>query len=203
MNYHRLAFTDIVKDFQELYNSREQYSVQEKFKEVNGLSDNEIGFIQSMDHFFMASIGDNGYPYIQHRGGAPGFVKILDTKTLGLIDFAGNKQYISVGNITSNNNVALIFLSYPYKARLKIYAKVKIVALEENPDLLAQLSIDGYRYRPERMMVFDIQAYDWNCPQHITPRYTIEEIEDAMRKNRAYVERLEKELEQLKAQLGK
>lgn len=198
MNYHKLAFTDAVKQFQEIFGSRDSYDFQEKVREVSGLSANEIKFISHMDHFFMASIGDNGYPYIQHRGGLTGFVKVLDNKTLGMIDFSGNKQYISLGNITSNPNISLIFLSYPHKARLKIYAKTKLLSLDENPQMLEMLQIENYNYRAERLMLFEIQAFDWNCPQHITPRYTAEEITPIFEKSSDYINELEAEIAALK-----
>lgn len=202
MNYHRLAFTNIVQDFQEYFGSRMTYSLQEKIREVGGFTNNEINFLQDMDHFFMASFGDNEYPYIQHRGGPPGFVKVLDSKTLGLIDFSGNKQYISIGNITSNPNVALIFLSYPHRARLKVYAKAKLLSLTDHPELIEKLKIENYKYRSERIMLFDVQAFDWNCPQHITQRFTVDEIEIAMEDNKKYVQQLELKINQLEEQLS-
>jgi predicted pyridoxine 5'-phosphate oxidase superfamily flavin-nucleotide-binding protein len=127
----------------------------------------------------MASLGENGFPYIQHRGGPKGFVKVLNEKTLGVLDFRGNKQYISVGNIQSNNKVSLIMVDYPMKARLKLYAEAEVVALKDDPELFNQLKLNDYKYVPERIFLYHIQAYDWNCPQHITPRFTVEEIERA------------------------
>lgn len=176
MNYSTLAFTEAVKKLQEQNGSRRAYERMEKLQVTGGLDANEIRFIADQDHFFMASIGENGFPYIQHRGGPPGFLKVLDPKTLAFVDFSGNKQYISVGNIQTNPKVSLILVSYPHRARLKIYATVRVVEITDDPALFAQIDPGDYPHRPERMLVLDIEAFDWNCPQHITPRYTVEEI---------------------------
>lgn len=178
-NFAALAFTKNVKAMQERLGSRASYARMERDTYVDGLTENEIDFISQMDSFFMASIGENDFPYIQHRGGPKGFVKVLDTKRIGFIDFRGNMQYITVGNLESNNNVALIMVDYPSRARLKILAKAEIVELEKDPALYALLDIENYSFKPERMMVFHVEAYDWNCPQHITPRYTVDEIQAA------------------------
>jgi predicted pyridoxine 5'-phosphate oxidase superfamily flavin-nucleotide-binding protein len=147
----------------------------------------------------MASIGENGFPYIQHHGGTKGFVKVLETNTLAFIGFSGNKQYISVGNVTTNRNVSVIMVDYPSRSRLKIYAKAKVVELKDRPDLVKELSLEDYVYKPERMILLAIEAYDWNCPQHITPRYTTDEIEEALLPQREYIKKLEQEIEILKS----
>lgn len=180
MNYAQLAFTDNIKKIQEEAGSRNSYDRMEKMSVVDGLTENEIRFISDRDSFYMASFGENEYPYIQHRGGPTGFIKVLDNKTIGIVDFSGNRQYISTGNISKNEKVALIMVSYPHRARLKLYAHAKIVELKDNESLYNTLKPDDYKFRPERMMIFEIQAYDWNCPQHITPRYSTEEIEEAL-----------------------
>lgn len=200
-NFAELAFTDAVKELQEKYGSRKGYERMEKFNIIDGLSENEIGFINNRDSFYLASIGEKMFPYIQHRGGPKGFVKVLDKYTIGFIDFTGNKQYISVGNFATNNNVALFMMDYPARVRLKIFAKVEIVELNENPELLASLDLGDYKYRPERMMLFHIEAYDWNCPQHITPRYTADEIKEALLPQLDKISQLEKENELLKQKI--
>jgi predicted pyridoxine 5'-phosphate oxidase superfamily flavin-nucleotide-binding protein len=202
MNYAALAFTDAVKDIQEKLGSRKSYARFEQNSYVDGLTENEIAFISDRDSFYMATIGENGYPYIQHRGGPKGFIKVLDTKRLGIIDFKGNAQYISVGNIAFNNNVALIMVDYPTRTRLKLYAKAVIVEPEDDPALYAQLDLEGYQFRAESMMVFNVAAYDWNCPQHITPRYTIDEINEAFASQREYISQLETEIKKLKENPG-
>ncbi|MGY4384684.1 putative pyridoxine 5'-phosphate oxidase superfamily flavin-nucleotide-binding protein [Pedobacter sp. UYP24] len=201
MNYAQLAFTDAVKDLQEKKGSRRGYDRMEKMSVVDGLTDNEIYFIEDRDSFYIASFGENEYPYIQHRGGPKGFIKVIDHKTIGFVDFVGNKQYISTGNIVTNNNVAIIMMSYPHQARLKLYAKAKIVDLENDQKLYELLQPEDYKFRPERMMVFEIQAYDWNCPQHITQRYTSQEIDEALMPQKEYIGNLENKVKILEEKL--
>lgn len=198
-NYATLAFTDAVKALQELHGSRRTYARVAESRHNNGLSEQEIVFITERDSFYLSSIGENGYPYIQHRGGPAGFIKVLDANTLGIVDFEGNKQYISVGNLQTHPQVSLIMVDYPRQARLKLYANASIVELKDNPELFKQLDPSAYPHRPERMMLFHIQAYDWNCPQHITPRYTLAEIQEALAPQQAYLESLEKEVLALRA----
>ncbi len=201
MNYAKLAFTDAVKTLQEANGSRRSYERVEKHGITDGLGANETAFIEDQDHFYMASFGENGFPYIQHRGGPRGFLKVLDPKTLGFVDFGGNKQYISMGNLQTNPNVALIMVSYPQRARLKLYAKARIVELSEDSVLFENLDPTEYPHRPERMLVLDLMAFDWNCPQHITPRYTVEEIQAAFEPQREHIAKLESEIQALKHQL--
>jgi uncharacterized protein len=197
-NYAELAFTKAVKEMQEKLGSRAAYARQEKNSLVEGLTDYEIEFISQRDSFYMATISENGFPYIQHRGGPKGFIKVLDKYRLGIIDFRGNSQYISVGNLATHQNVAIIMIDYPARARLKIFAKAKIVELKDDPGLYDQLDLKNYKFHPERMMTFHVEAYDWNCQQHITPRYTIEELEEALAPQREYIKKLEEEIKLLK-----
>ena len=200
-NFAAIAFTDAVKAMQEKLGSRSSYARMERDTSIDGLTENEIDFIAQRDSFYMASIGENNFPYIQHRGGPKGFLKVLDAKRIGFIDFRGNMQYISTGNIATNNNVALIMVDYPARARLKILAKAEIVGLIDDPSLYDLLDLDDYKFKPEQMMIFNIEAYDWNCPQHITPRYTAEDIEEAFAGQRNYLAKLETEIEELKLKL--
>lgn len=200
-NFAEIAFSDAVKALQEKHGSRKGYERMEKFNIVDGLSENEMGFISNRDSFYLASIGEKNFPYIQHRGGPKGFVKVLDKNTIGFIDFSGNKQYISVGNFATNNNVALIMMDYPGRARLKIFAKAEIIELKDNPELLSKLDLGEHQFRPERMMLFHIEAFDWNCPQHITQRFTVKEIQIAFEPKLQYISKLEKEIENLKNRL--
>ena len=169
---------------------------------VDGLSAAEQEFIEDKDSFYMSSIGTNGFPYIQHRGGPKGFIKVLDEKTLGVVDFSGNKQYITVGNVATNNKVALFIMDYPRQARLKLYAEIRIVELSENKALFDLIDPTAYKHKAERMMLFDIKAFDWNCPQHITPRYTLADIELALENRNAYVKGLEEEVIRLREQVN-
>jgi len=160
-----------------------------------------VSFIQNSDSFYLATIGKKEFPYIQHRGGPKGFLKVLDSKCLGFIDFVGNKQYVSVGNMTTNNNVSLIMIDYPTRTRLKIFAKAEVVELKDNPELYDELDLKDYKFRPERMMIFHIEAYDWNCPQHITPRYSVDEIQKVFIQQQKYIRSLEEEIEGLKEKI--
>ena len=201
-NYPEIAFTTPVKELQEKLGSRTSYARMERDTYVDGLTENEIEFIARRDSFYLASYGENEFPYVQHRGGPKGFLKVLDSKRIGCIDFRGNMQYISVGNITTNNNVSLIMVDYPARARLKIFARATIIELKDAPALYQLLDLDEYKFRPERMMLFDIEAYDWNCPQHITPRYTLEDIEEAFAAQRGQIMKLEEEIKMLRAKIN-
>jgi len=201
--YGQIAFSAEAKALQQQYGSRRVYEQAEKLNVTDGLTENEIRFIEHQDHFYMASNGHNGYPYIQHRGGPEGFVKVLDDHTIAFVDFSGNKQYVTAGNLATDPNVALIMISYPHRARLKLYAKARILAIGDNPELFARIDPTDYKHKPERIIVLDIQAYDWNCPQHITPRYTTAEIEKAFHAQRERMTGLEAENRQLKAELEK
>jgi len=200
-NFATLAFTDAVKAMQEKAGSRASYARMEKGSYVDGLTENEIDFIEQRDSFYIASIGSNGFPYIQHRGGPRGFVKVLDAKRIGFIDFRGNIQYITVGNLATNNNVALIMVDYPARARLKILAKATVIELKDDPALYELLDLEDYQFKPERMMILHIEAYDWNCPQHITPRYTVQDIEVAFAGQRNQITTLQAEVKSLKNKL--
>jgi predicted pyridoxine 5'-phosphate oxidase superfamily flavin-nucleotide-binding protein len=200
-NFAEIAFTNAVKELQEKHGSRKGYERMEKFNIIDGLSENEKGFIEDRDSFYLASIGVKNFPYIQHRGGPKGFVKVIDKNTIGFIDFTGNKQYISVGNFATNNNVALIMMDYPARARLKIFARAEIVELKDNPELLDSFDLGEYQYRPERIMLFHIEAYDWNCPQHIMPRFTVDEIEKALKPQLEKITQLENENQLLRQKL--
>jgi len=200
-NFAEIAFTTAVKEMQEKLGSRSAYARMEKDTYVDGLTENEIDFISQRDSFYLASIGENNFPYIQHRGGPKGFLKVLDSKRLGFIDSKGNMQYITVGNMATNNNVALIMVDYPARARLKILARMEILELKDDPALYDQLDLGGYKFRPERMMVMHIEAYDWNCPQHIIPRYTLADIEIAFASQRSQISKLEEEIKELKQKI--
>ena len=202
MNYSELAFSDDVKAIQERMGSRTAYERVQKMSYVDGLTAVEQKFIGEMDSFYIASYGSNDYPYIQHRGGPKGFIKVIDEQTIGMVDFSGNRQYISLGNITKNSKVSLILVSYPMKARLKIYAEAEIVELSDNLSLYEFLKPEDYKFRPERLMLFHIKAYDWNCPQHITPRYSQADIQKITEAKDQYIQELEREVEVLRAKRG-
>ncbi len=162
----------------------------------------EAAFIEARDSFYMATVSETGWPYIQHRGGPAGFLKVLDETTLGFADFRGNRQYISLGNIAANDRVALILMDYPNRRRLKILAHMEARALSADADLAARLTLPGYRAMPERALVLHLEAFDWNCPQHITPRFTREEIQAAIAPLQSRIAALEAENQALRAQAG-
>jgi predicted pyridoxine 5'-phosphate oxidase superfamily flavin-nucleotide-binding protein len=128
-------------------------------------------------------------------------LKVLDEKTLAFIDFGGNKQYISIGNMATNNKVSLFLLDQAAKARLKIYAEAKVLEIDDNRELFDKLNFEGYKFKPERIIVLNIKAYDWNCPQHITERYTLEEIQDEFMAQHEYINKLREENAVLKQKL--
>ncbi|TCS14997.1 hypothetical protein EV278_106185 [Caulobacter sp. BK020] len=163
---------------------------------------NEEAFIAARDSFYMASMSETGWPYVQHRGGPPGFLRVIDETTLAFADFRGNRQYISVGNLDANDRVALILVDYPRRARLKILAHAERLALDAEPELLPKLLDPGYRAKPERIFRLRLAAFDWNCPQHIVPRFTEAEISRAVQPLHEKLEALEAENRALRERLA-
>ena len=147
------------------------------------------------DSFYMASVSETGWPYIQHRGGPAGFLKVLDDKSIGFADFRGNRQYVSVGNLQADDRVSLFLMDYANQTRLKILGRARIVNSSE-AEILQRLALPAYRAQVERGIVISIAAFDWNCPQHITQRYTLEEIEAATAPLRKRIEELENALKE-------
>ncbi|HEX4419188.1 MAG TPA: pyridoxamine 5'-phosphate oxidase family protein [Kofleriaceae bacterium] len=162
-------------------------------------TDDEAAFIAARDSCYLATVSETGWPYIQHRGGPAGFLKVLDPTTLAFADFRGNRQYITVGNIAANDRVAMILVDYPNRARLKILAHMEARDLRTDPALAARLALPGYKAKPERALVLHLETFDWNCPQHITPRYTVAEIEAATAPLHARIAALEAETAALRA----
>lgn len=197
--FHDITFTDSVKVAQSHYGSRAHYSKFEGGPDKNTLiSDAELNFIEQRDGFYMATVGETGHPYIQFRGGKPGFLKVIDERTLGYADFRGNLQYISVGNLAVNKKAALFLMDYPNRRRLKVLAEVEVKDAADVPKLIETLTVKGYKAKIERAVIFHIEAFDWNCPQHITPRYTIDEIRQMVAPLHGTIEKLERELAELK-----
>jgi len=202
---HKFAetmFTPAVQRLQEKYGSRSQYAKVEKFGGPNDrLGDDEKDFLESRDSLYLATVSETGWPYVQFRGGPAGFLKVLDDRTIGYADFRGNLQYISMGNLGHDGRVALIAMDYPSQTRLKILGKARIIEAGEEPELIQKLRVEGYQAKIERAIVMEVAAFDWNCPQHITQRFTQEEIEKAMEPMRERLVKLEEENKKLRTSL--
>jgi uncharacterized protein len=199
-NFAEIAFTESVKREQEKYGSRRQYERMERMERGTEIGFAEADFIAERDSFYLATASETGQPYVQFRGGAPGFLKVLDKKTLAYADFRGNLQYVSVGNLAENNRAALILIDYPNRRRLKIFAKIEVIEAADAPELIEKLQDAEYKAKIERAMILRVEAFDWNCPQHITPRYTIEEIREINQPLYEHIERLEAEIRRLKGE---
>ena len=155
----------------------------------------EAAFIAARDSFYMATVSESGWPYVQHRGGPPGFLRLLGPTTLAFADYEGNHQMVSTGNLAADDRVALFLMDYPHRRRLKLLGHARAVDARERPDLVAQLGTANADARVERVMVIEVVSFDWNCPQHITPRFSEDEVA-------AIVEPLQRQIAALRQQLA-
>jgi uncharacterized protein len=173
----------------------------ERLQSLGGPNDRlgaaEAEFIATRDSFYMASVSDSGWPYVQHRGGPLGFLKVLDDSTLGFADFRGNAQYVTSGNLHHDDRVSLILMDYPTKQRLKLLGRAKLVEEAADPALAARLENPDYRARVERAFIISVEAFDWNCPQHITPRFTPDEFDPMVEPLRRRIRELEAQVLQM------
>jgi predicted pyridoxine 5'-phosphate oxidase superfamily flavin-nucleotide-binding protein len=177
--FSTIAYTPSVRQAQERYGSRGSNAGFDTDPHARAsVTAQDQAFIENVDTFFMASVGETGWPYVQHRGGPRGFLKVLDERTIGFADFAGNRQYISAGNLEHDARVMLILMDFRTQQRLKIWGRARIVHEREEPELLARLKVPAYRARVERAYVITVEALDINCPQHITQRFSIAELTD-------------------------
>ena len=199
--FAELAFTPAVRKQQQIHGSRHLYERVEQSTDLgDSLGPDEQGFLQASDGFYMASMTETGWPYIQYRGGAKGFLRVLDERTIGFADLRGNKQYISVGNLEHDGRVALFFMDYPHQSRLKILGRAKVhEGTEEARKLIEQLRVPEEKSPAERAFVIHVEAFDWNCPQHITPRYTEAELAKALEPMRRRIDALEAENKRLRS----
>jgi hypothetical protein len=202
--FAEISFTPSVRALQAQNGSADGYA---KFLSPDAARADRIGpaeveFISGRDGFYQATVSETGWPYVQFRGGPVGFLKVLNDQTIAYADFRGNRQYLSAGNLTEDSRVSMILMDYPNRRRLKIWGKAKLSDMSENPQLMAQLQDISYRGRPERAVVITIEALDWNCPQHIPQRMTLEELEPQLEPIRAELARLKLENEHLKLALG-
>ena len=191
-----IAFTPAVKALQERNGSRAGYArMAEKKDWHDTVTPDLAAFLAERDSLYLATASAEGRPYIQHRGGPKGFLKVLDDKRLAFADFGGNRQYISAGNLSENDQAAIFLMDYPNRRRIKLWGRARVV--EDDPELLARLVEPGYKAKPERAFLFEVEAWDVNCPQHITPRYSEAEIAPALAKLQARIAELEAEVARL------
>ena len=195
--YLEIATSDAVKDLQERWDSRSAYSRFESGPLTSTqLGPEEIAFIEATDSFFLASLNESGWPYIQHRGGPPGFLKVLENNRLGFPDFKGNRQYLSFGNILKNPRVSLFLIDYPARARLKIFGHAKLVEGDNVPDALRKIGNDAGALQVDRAVIIQVEAFHWNCPKYIIPRFTEAQV-------RTVIDPLVKRIHDLEAELAR
>ncbi len=201
--FQELAFTPLVKKQQQEHGSRRQYErMEQSAPQGDSLGPAEQDFIQRRDSFYMASVSETGWPYVQHRGGPKGFVRVLDPRLIGFADLRGNKQYVSLGNLEHDPRVAIFFMDYPNQARLKILGRVEVHEHDEKaPTLIESFRPADNSDVVERVILIHVEGFDWNCPQHITPRYTIEELQEVLAPIREKLTRLENENAALRGKL--
>lgn len=197
-NYLRTVFSDTTRALQLLDGSRENYGRMEGDDPagIDELGEREAEFVAARESFYIASVTADGWPYIQHRGGPPGFLRVMPGNRLGFADYRGNRQFLSMANIAKEPRVALFLVDYPNRRRLKLVGRASVVTIDQDAALVSQLMSDGYKATPERAFLIDIIGFDWNCPQHITPRFTEAEIA-------AVVAPLNAELASLRAKVGR
>lgn len=200
-NFLHTLFSDAARGMQEKAGSRSAYARMEAGADgPDQMGPKEVEFIALRDSFYLASITEAGWPYVQHRGGPAGFLKAMPGNRLAFADYQGNKQYLSTANLIAQPRVALLLMDYPNRRRLKIIGTARAVEIDADPGFATALMMPGYKATPERAFVIDVVGYDWNCPQHITPRFTEAEIAQAIRPLTAEINQLRAELERLRAQ---
>jgi predicted pyridoxine 5'-phosphate oxidase superfamily flavin-nucleotide-binding protein len=200
-----IAFTPSVKAAQQRDGSRVKYarSFEGDASTFNDrLGDAEVGFIAAQRSFYMATVSETGWPYVQHRGGPRGFLKTLDDKTLAFADYAGNRQLVSVGNLAVNDRVALILVDYAHRVRLKLLGRMTVKDLAPDDELTRTLTDPAYRARPQRAMLITVDGFDWNCPQHIPLRIDAEDVQRALDERDQRIAALEARLAMLAAGTG-
>ncbi|GAC1441730.1 MAG: pyridoxamine 5'-phosphate oxidase family protein [Vulcanimicrobiaceae bacterium] len=193
--YFDIAFGPSVRDAQVEDGSRDRYARAAASRPIaEGLGSDERAFVEATDGFYLATATNDGWPYVQYRGGAPGFLKALDARTLAFADFRGNRQLVSVGNARHDDRASLFIMDYARRERLKIFARMHVRPASEDAELRARLAVPGYPGTIERLVTFEIVAFDWNCNQHITQRYTLPEIDAQTRPLRERLAHLEARL---------
>jgi uncharacterized protein len=200
MPYHfaDLAFTPSVQALQEKHGSRAQYArmqARSDGEQTQLLGPDESAYLAQADSFYLATVSETGWPYVQHRGGPRGFLKVVSPSRLAFADFRGNRQYVSAGNVAHDDRAALIVMDYANRQRLKLLGHLQFVDVEAAaPELVQAVTVPGYRARVEGVALIEIEALDWNCPQHITQRFTLEQVEEATRPLRERIAELEAQI---------
>ncbi len=195
-----IAFTPSVKTIQEKMGSRRQYArMEERGGWQNVITQDLADFVADQDSFYLATASAEGRPYIQHRGGPKGFLKVLDDRTFAFADFSGNRQYISLGNLAENNQAFLFFMDYATQTRIKVWGTAEVMT--DDPDLLKQLTNSQYKGKPERIIRFHVETWDANCRQHIPLQYSQEDVENIVQPLRDRITALEAENERIQKQL--
>jgi predicted pyridoxine 5'-phosphate oxidase superfamily flavin-nucleotide-binding protein len=199
--FAELAFTPLVKEQQQQHGSRHLYErVEQSLDLGDRLGASEQVFVGERDGFYMASVTETGWPYVQYRGGPVGFLRVLDERTIGFADLRGNKQYISTANLLHDDRVALFLMDYPNQSRLKILGRAEVhEGNSEARKLIETLRIPEEKSPVERALVIHVEAFDWNCPQHITPRYSERELAKILEPMRRRLAELESENKQLRS----
>lgn len=205
-HYGAIAFTESVRGVQRDHGSGAFYNRKRvqgtAAPGVDALTEDEKGYLAERDSFYLATVSETGWPYVQFRGGPTGFLRVVDDHTIGWADFRGNLQYISTGNVTADNRVAVIAMDYHHQRRLKIYGRARIVTAEEDPTLVGGFADPAYDAVVERAVLVAVEAFDWNCPQHITRRFTVEELETHLAPLHQQLAELQAENARLRASCG-
>jgi len=202
-SFAQIAFTPLVKEQQKKRGSRSQYDRMEKLGPPgNALTEYEREFIRARDSFYLATVNETGWPYIQHRGGEQGFLHVLDEHTLGFADYRGNRQYVTLGNLEHDDRVALFLMDYPSRTRLKILGHAAVYEGEGAQQWIEQLSTAADRKLVERAFVIRVEGFDWNCQQHITPRFTEEQVVKVIAPLRQRLSELEEENKRLRQEIS-
>jgi len=187
-----IAFTDSVRKAQEQYFGKSQRV--HSSAEHDALTDDEIHFIESRDSFYLATVSESGWPYMQHRGGKPGFLHVVSPTSLAFADYRGNRQMLSTGNLAVNDRVLLFLMDYPERARLKILGHARVEDARQHPELVSKFSTPDVQRIVERVFLIEVVSFDWNCQQYIIPRYTAAEVEKAVLPLRQRITELEAQL---------
>jgi predicted pyridoxine 5'-phosphate oxidase superfamily flavin-nucleotide-binding protein len=190
--FMQLVLTPAVQRAQDKYFGR--HHVVGDVPESDPLTADEVGFIASRDSFYMATVSETGWPYIQHRGGPMGFLKVLGPNLIGFADFKGNRQLLSTGNVDATDRVGLFLMDYPSRTRLKLLGHAKVLDAREHPELMGQLAPAPVPVKVERFFLIQVVSYDWNCSQHITPRFTAAQVEEFVAPLKARIAELEREI---------